>query len=464
MKKFRKLLAFALVLILAISAAACSEKPAVNTVATVTSLPAATSDQPSANNGGGQSTNPPVQSEQPSVNNAATTLPASPVSSSQATQPAAPVSGDYHIGIATLGYDQSEDEIRGAEALIAQYGSVDKGGKIKHIVLPANFAEEQETVITNIAGFADDPLMKAVIVNQGIPGTAAGFQKIRDAGRDDMILMTQMPQDDPFVISKVADIAVNSNDFARGYYDIVRVKEMGASTFVHMSFPRHMSVETLSRRRNMFEEACKDLGIQFVFVTVPDPASEVGVAGAQQQVYDMMPRLIDQYGKDAVYFTTNTALHEPIIKRVAELGGMFLDQDDMSPNCGYPGALGLDLTAQMGDWWAMTLEIEKDIVARGQSGRMGTWAYSFLYCGTTGLYQLAVDMIEGNDTGNFKNDLIAAYQAVTPGCEWALEMFVDPKGTEISNYYLLSMETYLLGKGFTSVLDLPIPEKYYSIK
>jgi len=370
----------------------------------------------------------------------------------------------YHIGIATLGYGQSEDEIRGAEALVAEYGSVQNGGKVQHIVLPDNFAEEQETVISMIAGFADDPLMKAVIVNQGIPGTAAGFQKIRDAGRDDILLLTSMPQDDPNVISTVADVVVNSNDFGRGYYDIVRARDMGATTFVHMSFPRHMSVETLSRRRNMFEEACKDFGIEFVFVTVPDPASEVGIPGAQQAVYDMMPRLVDQYGKDAIYFTTNTALHEPIIQRVAELGAMFLNQDDMSPNCGYPGALGLDLSAQMGDWWAMTLEIEKEIVARGQSGRMGTWPYSYLYCGTTGLYELAVQMVENKGTGNIQNDLMTAFQAITPGCDWVTELFKDADGNVISNYYLLSMETYIFGQGFTNVLGTEIPAKYYSIR
>jgi len=372
--------------------------------------------------------------------------------------------GDYHIGIATLGYGQSEDEIRGAEALVAKYGSVQSGGKVQHIVLPDNFAEEQETVISMIAGLADDPLMKAVIVNQGIPGTAAGFQKIRDAGRDDILLLTSMPQDDPNVISAVADVVVNSNDFGRGYYDIVRARDMGATTFVHMSFPRHMSVETLSRRRNMFEEACKDFGIEFVFVTVPDPASEVGIPGAQQAVFDMMPRLVDQYGKDAIYFTTNTALHEPIIQRVAELGAMFLNQDDMSPNCGYPGALGLDLSAQMGDWWAMTLEIEKEIVAKGQSGRMGTWPYSYLYCGTTGLYELAVQMLEGKGSGDIQNDLMAAFQAITPGCDWVPELYKDADGNEIGNYYLLSMETYIFGQGFTNVLNTEIPAKYYSIR
>jgi hypothetical protein len=214
----------------------------------------------------------------------------------------------------------------------------------------------------------------------------------------------------------------------------------------------------------MFEEACKDMGIQFVFVTVPDPASEVGIAGAQQAVYDMMPRLINQYGKESVYFTTNTALHEPIIKRVFELGGMFLNQDDMSPNCGYPGALGLDLSAQLGDWRAMTQAIERTVVSGGGSGRMGTWPYSFLYCGTMGLFQLAKDMIEGKGSGNAQKDVLAAYQAITPGCKWMPELFTDANGNTINNYYLLSMETYIFGQGFTDVLNTEIPAKYYNIK
>ena len=73
-------------------------------------------------------------------------------------------------------------------------------------------------------------------------------------------------------------------------------------------------------------------------------------------------------------------------------------------------------------------------------------------------------MIEGKGSGNIQNDLMAAFQAITPGCDWVPEMFTDADGNELSNYYLLSMETYILGQGFTSVLNTPIPEKYYSIK
>jgi hypothetical protein len=41
---------------------------------------------------------------------------------------------------------------------------------------------------------------------------------------------------------------------------------------------------------------------------------------------------------------------------------------------------------------------------------------------------------------------------------------MDASGNTIDNYFLLSMETYIFGKGFTTVLNQPIPEKFYSIK
>ena len=371
---------------------------------------------------------------------------------------------NYHIGIATLGMDQSEDEYRGAEAMIAKYGKVEDGGMIKWVVLPANFSDEQELVISLISGLADDPLMKAILVNQGVQGTAAGFQKIRET-RDDIILLTNMPQDDPEVMSKVATVIVDSDNVLRGYYDIVRAKEMGATTFVHMSFPRHMGVYVLARRRAIYEEACKDLGIDFVFETVPDPTTgDLGAAGAQQKVRDDMPRLVDKYGKNAVFFTTNTALHEPIIARVVELGALFVNSDDMSPVCGFPSALGLDLREQEGDWQAIVKKIEEDVVAKGASGRVGCWPFSYTFASSTVLFELAKAMVEETGTGDLQNDIIAAYQAATPGCDWVTGIFTYPDGRKLNNYYLLTMDTYVFGKGYSGVMAEPVPEKYFLLE
>ncbi len=42
---------------------------------------------------------------------------------------AAPAAGDFHIGIVTGTVSQSEDDLRGAERLMEEYGSVNDGGK-----------------------------------------------------------------------------------------------------------------------------------------------------------------------------------------------------------------------------------------------------------------------------------------------------------------------------------------------
>jgi DNA-binding LacI/PurR family transcriptional regulator len=80
-----------------------------------------------------------------------------------------------------------------------------------------------------------------------------------------------------------------------------------------------MSSETLGLRRQIFEAACNDLGIKFVFVTAPDPTSDVGVAGAQQYILEQTPQWIEQYGKNTVFFCTNDAHTEPLLKQLFSL-------------------------------------------------------------------------------------------------------------------------------------------------
>jgi len=232
-----------------------------------------------------------------------------------------------------------------------------------------------------------------------------------------------------------------------------------------MSFPRHMEWEGILKRKTIYEEACKDLGIEFVYETVPDP-SELGVAAAQQQVYNMISYLVEKYGKDTAFFTTHYALYAPIIKRVIELGAIFVDQDDMSPLWGFPFALWLDLSAQIGDWPAIVNEIEKAVVAAGGAGRAGSFPYSINYQNTLGLVRLAMDMIEGKATGNLQNDLIAAYESLTPGCEWLAQpygIWDSDAAQERSNYFFLSMDTYIFGQGYSGVFSEPFPEKYYNL-
>ncbi len=369
----------------------------------------------------------------------------------------------FHIGIVTGTVSQGEDELRGAERLIEEYGDVASGGMIQHITYPDNFMQEMETTISQIAGLTDDPLMKAIIVNQSIPGTTEAFRRVKER-RPDILCFAGEPHEDPGVIESVADLAINVHNIYRGYLIPLAAKKMGATDFVHISFPRHMSYELLSRRRNIMEAACNDIGVKFHFETAPDPVSDVGVAGAQQFILEKVPAWLEKYGKNTAFFCTNDAHTEPLIRQVVAYGGYFVEADLPSPLMGYPGALGVDLSAEKGDFQAITKKIEEVIVEKGAAGRLGTWVYSFGYTTTAGLGELAKRIVEGNATISL-SDLVASFEKFTPGASWNCGYYVDLNtGIEKKNHMLVYQDTYVFGKGYLEMTKVEIPEKYLTIK
>jgi hypothetical protein len=370
----------------------------------------------------------------------------------------------FHIGLVTGTVSQSEDDLRGAERLIKEYGDVAKGGMIKHITYPDNFMSEMETTISQIAGLADDPQMKAIVVNQAVPGTAEAFRRIKEK-RPDMILMAGEPHEDPNVIGKIATIAVNADNIARGYLIIAAAKKLGAKTFVHISFPRHMSYELLSRRRNIMEAACKDLGLKFAFETAPDPTSDVGMAGAQQFILEKVPAWVQKYGTDTAFFCTNDAQTEPLLKQVAKYGAIFIEADLPSPLMGYPGAFGIDLKNEQGNWPAIMKKVESVIDATKGKGRMGTWSYSYGYTTTAGLGEYAKRMVEGKAKPNDIKALVKCYEKFTPGAKWNANNYVDKgTGVKMKNYFLVYQDTYIFGRGYLNMTSVKVPEKYFKIK
>ncbi len=369
----------------------------------------------------------------------------------------------FHIGIMTGTVSQSEDDLRGAELMIQKYGNSAEGGMITHLTYPDNFMSEMETTIGQIVGLADDPKMKVIVVNQAVPGTAEGFRRVREK-RPDIILLAGTAQEDPAVITAAADVATIADDISRGYTIPLGAQKMGAKTFVHVSFPRHMSYETLGRRRAIMEAACKDLDIQFVFETAPDPTSDVGVAGAQQFILEKMPAWIEKYGKDTAFFCTNDAHTEPLLKRIAELGGYFVEADLPSPLMGYPGALGIDLSQEKGDWPAILKKVEEAVEKAGGKGRMGTWAYSIGYTHSAALAEFGKRVVEEKAKVDSLKDLVACYNDFTPGAKWNASYYTDA-GTGVRNkkMVMVRQDTYVLGKGYLGVADVEVPEKYFKI-
>ena len=371
----------------------------------------------------------------------------------------------FHIGIITGTVSQSEDELRGAEMLMKIYGESSQGGMITHVTYPDNFPSEQETTIGHIIGLADDPLMKAIVFTQAILGVTEGFRRVKEK-RSDILLLAGEPQEDLIMISEVADICVHTDYITRGYTIPLGAKKIGADTLVHVSFPRHMSVEPMSVMRSIMEKSCKDIGLKFVIETTPDPTGDVGMAGAQQYVLENVPVWLDKYGKNAAFFCTSDGEIEPLIKRITELGGYFIESDVPSPLMGYPGALGIDLKNQKGDWQAILKKIEASVINAGGKNRLGTWAFSFGYTTVAALAEYAKNYIEGKfnyapGSEQLLNNIVEMYNKFCPGSKWRAGYLIDSMtGEKNPKYILLLQDTYIFGRGYLGLTDIKFPEKY----
>ena len=376
----------------------------------------------------------------------------------------------FHIGVVTGTVSQSEDDLRGAEALIAEYGTVADGGYIQHMTYPDNFMEEQETTISVIAGLADDPLMKAVIVNQAVPGTAEAFRQIKEK-RPDILCFAGEAHEEPYLIAASADLATSNDFVARGYLMIQSAHKLGCETFVHISFPRHLAMEKMQRRRAIMIATCNQLGMQFVDVSAPDPTSDVGIAGAQQYILERTPEWINQYGENTAFFCTNDAHTEPLLKQLLTYGGYFVEADLPSPLMGYPGALGIDLSAEAGDFPAILAKVETAINEQGGAGRFGTWAYSYGYTTTAGLGRLAMEACtaaangEEYDIHSIRN-IRRAFSYYTPGANWNGSNYVEATTKETyDNFVLVYQDTYIMGNPgyYMGNTDIEVPEWCFSM-
>ena len=367
----------------------------------------------------------------------------------------------YKIGIVTGSVSQSEDDRRGAEAFQKEYGE----DMVQLAIYPDNFTEETETTIQSIVNLSADPLMKAIIVNQSVPGTTEAFRKIKET-RPDIICIAGEAHEDLPEIGSAADLVTNNDFVSRGYLIIRTAHELGCDTFVHISFPRHMSYETMSRRVAIMKAACEEFGMKFVLETAPDPTSDVGVSGAQAYILEQVPAWVEKYGQKAAYFCTNDAHTEPLLKRLLECGGYFIEADLPSPLMGYPGALGIDLTEEAGDFEKILNKVESAIVEKGGADHFGTWAYSYGYTLSAGLALHAKNVLDGKSELLDMDDVAAALQVYSPKAAWNGASYTNATtGAKSENVFLIYQDTYIMGDPghFMGNADVEIPEKYFTV-
>ncbi len=277
--------------------------------------------------------------------------------------------GNWKIGILTGTVSQNEEEYRAAQKVVAKYGE----DKVIHLTYPDKFMDEQETTISNIVSLASDPDVKAILIVQAVPGVSAGIAKAKEV-RDDILFIAGTPGEDPNLIADNADIVLNVDELSMGQTLIDQSKKMGAKTFVHYSFPRHMSYALLSARRDALKANAEKAGLVFVDATAPDPTGDAGTTGAQQFILEDVPKMVQEYGKDTAFFSTNCSMQVPLIQSVTKTGAIYPQPCCPSPYHGFPVAFEVEIPEdKKGDVEYAIAEIKKAVEEKGMSGRLSTW-------------------------------------------------------------------------------------------
>ena len=343
--------------------------------------------------------------------------------------------GNWKIAILTGTTSQGEEEFRAAER--AQKADPE------HIVTdtyPDNFMAETETTISKLIAFASDPDVKAIVMCQAVPGAKAAFDKIRAMGRDDMLLVAGVPQEDPAVIAAAADFVLYTDEPKQGDTIMETCAKWGVDVFVHYSFPRHLAMETIAARKALLEENAAALGIQYVEATAPDPTGDAGVAGAQQFILEDVPLKLKEFeGKKVAFFTTNCGMQEPLQAAILDQPNAYYPQPCCpSPYHAFPASLGLEIKAGGDDAEALKA-IAAVLKEHKALGRYSTWPSPVNMSIVDVSVEYAKKWIAGEITS--KNDgaaIAAMFEEKAPGA--IVSNYTNADGQTFDNYY-----TVLLG-------------------
>ncbi len=342
-------------------------------------------------------------------------------------------SAAYKIGVVTPTLSASEDEFRGAQKVSKKYP-----GMIKHIVLPDNFAAEQETAVSQITSLGDDKDIKAIVICAGYSGILPAIQKVKEK-RPDMVVITAPIWDDPDMMSKYVDLCLDTDWLERGVTIPTKAYKMGARTFVHYSFPTHMAKELISNRRDKMKETSEKLGMTFVEVSTPDPQTGNGESAMLLFLQEDIPRQIAKYGKDTVIFGTNCPMQDVIIAKELELGFIMAEQCCPTPTQGFPAAMNLEIKPEdAGNFDKINAMIKEKAKEKGVSGRLSTWPVP------VGVFfpEFSVEIAKGMVEGKIDKKNIDMKQLQTIASDVAgVDVKFNKTKPVLDNYYLIIMDS-----------------------
>ena len=282
---------------------------------------------------------------------------------------------------------QNDEEVWSAEQLIEKYGS----DRIIHATWPAFFLREQEQVNAVIAPLSMDSEIKAIILNKTVPGCNAAIDRVKKI-RDDIFFIHCVVTEPPVETAIRGNLILEKDDIGAGSAMVKQAKKQGAGTFVHYSFPRHISLAHRAKCRDLMRETCETEGIRFVDAAAVDPQEDM--YGAQQFIVDDIPRLVAKYGEDTAFFATNCSLQIPLIKAVVDSHAIYPQPCCPSPVHGFPGALNFTPKNPLDSKYTIN-EARKVLTRKNETGRISTWPVSSATAFTNAGAEYAIMWING---------------------------------------------------------------------
>ncbi|MDD3410388.1 MAG: DUF3798 domain-containing protein [Eubacteriales bacterium] len=344
--------------------------------------------------------------------------------------------GNWKVAVLTATTTQGEEEYRAAEKLKELYPD--------HVVTdtyPDNFSSETETTIGKLIEFASDPDVKAIIFVQGVQGATAAFTQIKqDLGRDDILLMTGVPAEDPSAISPAADVILSVDEPGCGYQVADICSNWGVDVLVHLSFARHMSYETIVAKYNNMKEECDDKGIEFLTLDVSDPTGDAGMTGAQNSVIDVVASVMEEHPDQKVgFYTTNCGLQETLQAQVLQYPNAYYALPCCpSPFHGFPASLGIEVTAdQYGDVPSYLHTMASILAEHDALSRFSTWGVPVNMSMIYGCYDYAVKWINGEFTEKLNEEELIKCVSAAAGGDCQFTKYESGDGTVFDNYYMV---------------------------
>ena len=354
------------------------------------------------------------------------------------------------IAIVTNTVDQNEEEFRSAAELVDRYGD-----RVIHVTWPVQFALEAETMITILRSLAENPEVGAIIINQAVVNTNAAIDVVRSIRGDDIFIVAINAAEVPADVSMRVDLGLNTNDPGLPPSFIAQAVAMGAEAIVHYSFPRHMAVPHLAARRDGFAHYAALAGIPFHDLNSPDPMEEGGMPASQLFISQDVPRRIEEFGVNTVFFSTNCGQQIPLLNGVLEGGAMYVQPCCPSPFHAFPTALGL--AADQGEAVRiftisdMNARIAETVAEFGMTGRLSNWPVPVSMAFTEVGFYYAVEWLNGRtNTG----------ADVYPSMDLVNRLFGDYIERQIGerSYLILSQQT--IGASVYPRIVVGLPEAF----